>query len=288
MSEIKLPSSYPSIANQVVIVTGGSSGIGLATVLLCIQNGARVVIADLCPPLPSNLPNSPLWSFTKTDVASWNELSQLFRTTYEQHNRIDILVANAGVGEVEDLFLDEFDESTGELQEPKHTVLSVNLLGVINSVKLAAHYFQKSGRCGKIVMTGSTAAYLNECLPGYQAAKHGLLGFMRAIRKTAPRFNVSINMVAPWMTMSALMTPELLTKVKAAGVPINEATSVAQAIVFLATCGWNGKTLFVAGNSCTEVEDALDSTRPLWLGSANDEAWKKAEKVQYFESRSGW
>jgi short-subunit dehydrogenase len=78
------------------------------------------------------------------------------------HNRIDILLANAGVGEVEDFFLDELDEQ-GLLKEPKYTVLDVNLKGVLACIKLAVYYFNKnpSSAGGKIVMTGSTAGKIS-------------------------------------------------------------------------------------------------------------------------------
>lgn len=157
---------------------------------LFYDNGAYVIIADLQAP-PSPAPQTR-WSYHKTDVTSWSSLSALFSSTFATHKRIDILLANAGIGEAEDFFLDSFDEE-GNLREPTYKVLNVNLKGALACVKLAVHYFCKNPdeRGGKIVLTGSTAAYMNESIPIYQASKHALLGLMRAMR-TPPHHSTSL------------------------------------------------------------------------------------------------
>src|SRR6201996_3510955 len=109
---------------------------------------------------------------------------------------------------------------------------------------------------------------MNERIPIYQASKHALLGLMRAMRVPSPLFNITINMVAPFMTESALMVPELRQILQEHGTPINEASSVARAAAFLCAEGWNGKTLMVIGNQFVEVENGLGETRQLWLGEA--------------------
>ena len=101
------------------------------------------------------------------------------------YGTIDVVVPNAGVNEVEDIFEDKFD-ANGRLLPPKHILNEINLKGVFNSilhlmcmakvlaVKLAIHFFRKLEKKGVIVMISSTAGYMGEPIPGYSAAKHGV------------------------------------------------------------------------------------------------------------------
>lgn len=72
------------LEGKVAIVTGGSSGIGLATVTLLLSLGATVVNADIAPPAADNKA-----TFVKTNVANWAELNALFREAKKLHGRVD-------------------------------------------------------------------------------------------------------------------------------------------------------------------------------------------------------
>jgi NAD(P)-dependent dehydrogenase (short-subunit alcohol dehydrogenase family) len=124
-------------------------------------------------------------TYTQCDVTRWDELLNLHEVAIRNYGTVDVVVANAGIPEVEDIFEDKFDEK-GRLLPPKHLVNEVNLKGVFNSthpqttyltsaVKLAIHYFRKLEKKGVIVMISSTAGYLGEPIPAYSAAKHGVL-----------------------------------------------------------------------------------------------------------------
>lgn len=152
------------------MVTGGSNGIGLAAAKMFSSHGAFATIADLSPALEP-VPNS---TFAVCDVTNWESIIAAFETAVHKHGRVDALIANAGVGEVEDFFLDTLD-ATGKLKQPRHTVLDVNLSGAMNCVKVAIHYMRQQERGGTIVLTASTAGYVGEKgLPAYTAAKHGV------------------------------------------------------------------------------------------------------------------
>jgi len=290
MSYIDVETSFPSLKDKVVIVTGGSSGIGLTTVELFRKEGAKVIIGDLQPP-PSHLgalSKSEL-SYCETDVTSWKSLSGLFSQAFDSFGRIDIVYANAGINEREDIFLDKFD-SQGQLQEPSYQVLDVNLKSVLNTTKLATHYFVKNSPAGgKLIITGSFAAYFGEPIPVYTAAKHGCLGLMRSIRNSAPNFNVTVNLVSPWIVNTTWLTPPLQALLDTHGIPVTDMNNVARAVAHIATSDWNGKSLYVAGEKFIELEDGIDKSRKDWLGPEFDElAGRNKNYAHQMRGQSGW
>lgn len=84
----------------------------------------------------------------------WAEQVDLFALTLKLHGRIDIAFLNAGVGEDEEVFVDNFD-SNGNLEEPEYKVLKIDLIAHINGTKLAIHHMRKQKGGGSIVITGS-------------------------------------------------------------------------------------------------------------------------------------
>jgi short chain dehydrogenase len=105
MTSLKISSSDPpSLANKVAIITGGGSGIGLATARIFAEHGTHVVIAELKPPVTSVSSST----FAKCDVTIWANILSAFSLAVEKFGAIDILIANASVSEIDsDLFRDE-------------------------------------------------------------------------------------------------------------------------------------------------------------------------------------
>jgi NADP-dependent 3-hydroxy acid dehydrogenase YdfG len=151
---------------------GASSGIGLAATELFSKHGAYVVAVDLNPP-SKHIPNA---TFHKVDVTKWDEQYNLFASTAEKYGRIDIAFLNAGVGEIEDVFVDKFDDK-GRLQEPAHKVLAVNLIAPINGFKIAVHFMKKGNEPGSIVITGSGKCKLSSRT--FLSHRHSLLTVAR-------------------------------------------------------------------------------------------------------------
>ncbi|EJU00137.1 short chain dehydrogenase/ reductase [Dacryopinax primogenitus] len=269
------------LKGKVTILTGGSAGIGLATSKLFSANGAILYIGDLRPPPPSVL--LPGSTFLKTDVTRWEDLLSLFHRAWEDHGRIDIVLPNAGVGEIEDMFADTLD-ADGKLERPKYKVLDINLGGVLDCVKIAVYHMKKQQEGGSIVMTGSTASYLGEPIPQYTTAKHGLLGLMRATKKNLLKHGITINLVCPWMTESNLMFDSLREALIKHHIPINDPTSIGKALAYSAVSGqdWTGRTIYVADNTFTEIESKVQELEPGWLGEKNAREFREAEKVDYF------
>jgi len=74
-------------------------------------------------------------TYAHCDVTKWDELLDLYELAIKTYGTLDAVVANAGLGEVEDIFEDKYD-SNGRLLPPKHILIEVNLKGVFNSILL--------------------------------------------------------------------------------------------------------------------------------------------------------
>jgi len=114
-----------------------------------------------------------------------------------------------------------------------------------------------------------------------------LVGLLRSLSPNLPKFNIAMSVIAPYMTESGLMFPELRKKLQEARVMINTAESVGIAMGFLASKKVNGKGLYCAANSWWEVEDQLRLLEPQWLGQVNCEQFRKASSAHFFSSKSG-
>lgn len=132
------PASFP----------GGSSGIGLTTVELLLGLGAAVVSGDAQPPAAPQViypseGSAAFFTYIPTDISVWADLVQLFKRAIQVHGRVDHVFANAGVpSSLGNYFSSLSLDADGELQEPSHAVLEVNLKGTINTATLAIHHMQ--------------------------------------------------------------------------------------------------------------------------------------------------
>ena len=125
------------------------------------------------------------------------------------------------------------------------------------------------------------------CYSTNQLTALQLVGLLRSLAPNLPKFNIAMSVVAPYMTESGLMFPELRQKLQEAGVVINAAESVGLAMGYLAAKKVNGKSLYCAADSWWEVEDQLHELMPQWLGEENCEQQRKAESASFFTSESG-
>ena len=274
------PSDLSLLANKVAVVTGGGAGIGLATAQLFAEHGAHVIVADLQPPA-SPVPSS---IFAKCDVTVWVDILAAFAVAVENFGGVDILVANAGVGEIDgDIFRDEYDDA-GQLKPSTYKIVDINLIGVMSCVKVAVSHFRKQGRGGRIVMTASTAGYMSEPgVPIYSATKHGVVGFMRAVKGVCAKDDIAINCVAPWMTDTRLIYPALREKLAEAKIPVQPAEAVALAMGYsVAKEGWTGKTIYVAAGTYTEIEEPILRLEKEWLGLENARMFRTGQELDYF------
>ncbi|MFF3071447.1 SDR family NAD(P)-dependent oxidoreductase [Kitasatospora sp. NPDC057904] len=166
------------------LVTGGASGIGLATASLLAERGARVAVLDLDP---SGV-KEPLLGFT-ADVSDDASVRDGVRAAAEALGGIDILVNNAGIGAIGTV--------EDNLDEQWHRVLDVNLLGVVRTTRAALPHLRRSTRAA-VVNTCSIAATAG--LPQralYSASKGAVLSLTLAMAADHVREGIRVNCVNP-------------------------------------------------------------------------------------------
>ncbi|KAL3264972.1 hypothetical protein ABHI18_000249 [Aspergillus niger] len=189
---------------------GGAAGIGLAIVKYLAhseQNVAHIALLDI----DSNTANSALksleaefpyltFSFHLCDVASWEIQAQAFRDIYTKQGRIDIVCANAGIGETGSLFTTAGDEPV----KPGLKTHDVCLAGTIYTVSLAAFYLSRNqpspvtGIKGSIICTASNSGiYPLNLAPIYTTAKYGVVGLVRGLADRFQHEKIQINAIAP-------------------------------------------------------------------------------------------
>ncbi|KAK3381034.1 hypothetical protein B0H63DRAFT_494957 [Podospora didyma] len=261
---------FAALKGKTILLTGCSTGIGRATAYLAHKHGANLILGDWAEKEGQSfeLELKERVLFRKTDVSSWSDLLALFEAGWKKFGSLDIVLANAGINEIGNMLEDKYDSETGQLQPPSLQTLNVNLLGVIYTTKLAVHYFAKQpDKKFQLVLTGSAACFLDTPpLWTYEASKAGVMGLMRSLRTQLPKnHNVTINIVAPWLTKTGMLKEEFLSVW--GDLPANEPIGVARALLLPAVRPeMNGTSLFVAGHQITDFEEGLTKTQPQWMG----------------------
>ncbi len=181
--------------NRVVIVTGGSRGIGRAIVEELVEQGAHVAFTftrqredaeHVCQQLSGA--GHQVIAF-QADVKDFKRAQEVVGETVERFGRLDSLVNNAGIVRDKALMLmDPLDWSE---------VLETNLTGTFNACRAAIVTFMKQ-RSGRIVNIASVAGLIGVARQvNYAASKAGVIGFTKALAKEVASYNITVNAVAP-------------------------------------------------------------------------------------------
>lgn len=181
-----------------IIVTGGASGIGLATVAQLLQLKAKVAVGDLAPSPSAGLTelenNAQNLFYKQVDVSSRPSVEDFMRAVLEKFGTVDGLVNNAGICP------NEGEMATDEVFD---AIMSVNLKGVWNVGTEAIRIMAKQESRGVIVNTASDAALKGiKGLAAYTASKHGVLGLTRVWCKEWTPKGIRVNAVAPGMNLT--------------------------------------------------------------------------------------
>ncbi len=178
--------------DKVVIITGGSGGIGFATARLFVHEGARVLLVDQkegpLQEVAAQIGGNIAW--TAADVSKPEDTERYVREAVERFGGVDILFANAGIeGAVRPL--------TETAPEEFDRVLAVNVRGAWLGIKYAAPEIAKRGG-GSIVLTSSVAGLVGaRGLGPYVASKHALIGLAKSAALELAAQNIRVNTVNP-------------------------------------------------------------------------------------------
>jgi (+)-trans-carveol dehydrogenase len=272
------------VEGKVAFITGAARGQGRAHAVRLAQEGADIIAVDICKQIDSvQIPLSTPEDLAETadlvkghnrrivaaevDVRDFDALKAAVDSGVEQLGRLDIIVANAGIGNG-GATLDKTDEVDWT------DMIDVNLAGVWKTVKAGVPHIIAGGRGGSIILTSSVGGLKAYPHTGhYVAAKHGVVGLMRTFAVELGQQNIRVNSVHPTNVNTPLFMNEGTMKmfrpdlespgpedVKVVGqlmhtLPIGwvEPEDVANAVLFLASDEARyitGVTLPVDGGSC--------------------------------------
>jgi NAD(P)-dependent dehydrogenase (short-subunit alcohol dehydrogenase family) len=226
------------LEGRVAVVTGGASGIGLATVRRLAGEGAKVVIGDLDPAAGKAAADEVGGLFVPTDVTDAGEVDNLFRQAYDTFGSVDIAFNNAGISPPEDgSILETGLEAWRKVQE-------VNLTSVYLCCKAVIPYMQRQGK-GSIINTASFVAVMGAATSqiSYSASKGGVLAMSRELGVEFAREGIRVNALCPGPVNTPLLKelfasdPERAQR-RLVHVPLGrfgEPEEIAAAVAFLAS-----------------------------------------------------
>lgn len=188
------------LKNKVAVITGGASGIGLATAQTFVREGAKVALWDLSDKgadvAEQLTKEGHQVVFTKVSVANQSEVQKATEAAKNKFGRIDILINNAGITKDRTLL----KMSKAEWDD----VLSVNLSGVFNCTQAVAP-IMKEQKYGRIVSASSNVAIRgNYGQTNYVATKAAIIGMVKVWALELGKFGITANCIAPGFIKTAM------------------------------------------------------------------------------------
>jgi NAD(P)-dependent dehydrogenase (short-subunit alcohol dehydrogenase family) len=223
---------------RVAVITGGASGIGLASARRLASEGAKIVIGDLTPEPGKAAADEVGGLFVPTDVTDAEQVEALFATAVEQFGSVDVAFNNAGISPPED------DSILTTGIEAWDRVQRVNLTSVYLCCKAALPHMQRQGK-GSIINTASFVAVMGAATSqiSYTASKGGVLSMSRELGVQFARENIRVNALCPGPVNTPLLKelfakdPERAAR-RLVHVPVGrfaEPEEIAAAVAFLAS-----------------------------------------------------
>lgn len=191
------------LEGQVALVSGGASGIGRAVVNRYVEEGARVAAMDLSAERLAELPDGVVTAVG--DVTDIEDCRRAVAATVDAFGKLDVLVANAGLGDAWRELAEIPDEDLAQVHDD---IFAVNVKGVLLSVKAALPELVRARGC-VIVTLSNSSFHPDGGGVMYIASKHAALGVVRQLaHEFAPV--VRVNAVAPGATRTDIRMPKSL------------------------------------------------------------------------------
>jgi NAD(P)-dependent dehydrogenase (short-subunit alcohol dehydrogenase family) len=208
--------------DKVALITGGESGIGLATARLFVSEGATVQIVGIDEPKlaagAAELGEDKALS-SVADVTDEDAVIRAIEDGVARYERFDVVVSNAGIS-------GEVSEIVDYPSDAFARTLAVHVLGAFHILK---HTIPHITDGGSIIITSSVVGLMGfPGLPGYIAAKHGQVGLMRAAAKELASRRIRVNTIHPGPTSTDFQHD---IEMRATGQPRDEAAKAFDALV---------------------------------------------------------
>ena len=191
-----------NVKDKVAIVTGGASGIGLSAVEALLEKGAKVVIADYNDTTleAENVRLSEKYgesvSVYKVDVSDREAVKAMVAFAAQKYGRLDVMVANAGIGAGDVAFEDNYYEK----------VISVNQHGVYYCAAEAAKVMIAQGEGGAIVNVSSIEGLIADAgLFSYNTSKWAVRGMTKNMALSLAKYNIRVNSVHPGYIITGMV-----------------------------------------------------------------------------------
>lgn len=226
------------LEGRVATITGGGSGIGLATARRFASEGAKVVVVDMNSESGEAAAKEVGGIFVKANVTETADVENMYKVAFDTYGRIDIAFNNAGISPPDD------DSILTTGLEAWDRVNKVNLTSVFLCCKYVIPYMQKAGK-GSIINTASFVATMGAATSqiAYTASKGGVLSMTRELGVQFGREGIRVNALSPGPVNTPLLQ-ELFAKDQERAarrlvhIPMGrfaDATEIAAAVAFLAS-----------------------------------------------------
>jgi NAD(P)-dependent dehydrogenase (short-subunit alcohol dehydrogenase family) len=254
---------------KVAIITGGASGIGRATALTFLAEGARVVIGDMneesiaetAAQAAAQGADAALASL-RVDVSLEREVARLVDLAVARFGGLDCMFNNAGVGGA-------FGPIGETLVEEWDFTFAVLVRGVFLGIKHGSNRMRAQGRGGSIISTASVAGLAGGAGPhAYSAAKAAVANLTRAVSAELAHHRIRVNAIAPGLIKTPLATGrneagwDRLAAAKQPWPELGQPRDIADTALFLAS----DESRFITGQVIT-VDGGLTAQGPNLFGS---------------------
>ena len=246
----EMANSAGNFAGKVAIVTGGASGIGLATAKRLTAEGSTVVITDVDEAGGKAAAEDLATEFVRLDVSDPEAWREVVGGVCERHGGVDIAFLNAGITTLPatgEEFMAPFD--IGDLSDEAYRrILGVNVDGVVHGARSVIPSMTERGG-GSIVATASVAGvFAFSPDPIYTMTKHAVVGFVRALAANIEPNHISINAVLPGAVDTNILAAGFAEKARDRGVAMIDPSEIAEGVVTAVADGTSGRLWLCLAN----------------------------------------